>query len=309
MVQLNKANDEGLTGKGVRVGIVDTGIDTDHPSLKDIKVKHWRDFVNSRSDPYDDYGHGTAMASIIAGKDPLPGGAQGVELVVVKVVDKDGKTTDTMIANGIDYCLDPNGDGDYRDGVDIISLSLGGRVRLIQELIGTSTQDAVNEAVAHGVLVVAAAGNDGENDDGAVARPGWYRDVICVGAVDSKGLIAPFSSQGTSFRSNPNKKPEVVAPGVDIITAFLNRDYSTGSGTSQATAFVTAALAVALSAVPELHHDAPLGGDSAAVSIVKNAVMETAKKVEGQTEPHDSHAGYGLIQAMSLANYLKATVR
>jgi major intracellular serine protease len=302
LTELDAAYDQGLRGAGVRVGIVDTGIDPAHPTFDGADLVGWRDLVNGRGDPYDDEGHGTAMASIIAGHGRLRGGAPEVELIVVKVIAKDGTADDKRIADGIDYCLDPNGDGDYADGADIISLSLGGTPERFVQLIGSRTRDAVTQAVSNGVVVVAAAGNDGgPADDGEVAVPGAYRSVVCVGAVDRNGQVATFSSEGASLWTDPNRKPEVVAPGVEIATAYPGDNYAVGSGTSQATAFVTACLAAALSGTPRLLHAGSDGGDLAAVDLIKESLMTTARKVEGQDLPHDDHAGYGIVQARALA--------
>ncbi len=309
MVQLEDANADGYTGQDVRLAIIDTGIDPDHPSLEDANIVEWMDLVNGRTAPYDDDGHGTAMASIIAGNDPIKGGAQDVDLIIVKVLDDMGESTDSMVADGIMFCLDPNGDGEYSDRADVISMSLGGHMSYIGAIIGTETKAAVEMAASYGVLMVAAAGNDGESDDGDVASPGWFPDVICVGAVDEDGTIGVFSSRGRNiFKVDPNKKPEVVAPGVGVISAWKNERYVTASGTSQATAFVSACLAVMLSAVPELKHTGPSGGTDDAVTLVKTMLMETSMPQAGQDTPHDNYYGYGLIQTMDLIDSLKAEV-
>ncbi len=306
MTQLDSAWEVEMRGQGVRVGIVDTGIDADHPVLKDASIVAWVDLVNDRQEPYDDVGHGTAMASIIAGHSPLRGGAVDVELIIVKVLDQDQGFSDTIIADGIDFCLDPDSDGDYADGADIISLSLGGEYDNIDILLGTKTEAAIAQAISHGIICVAAAGNNGAADD--VSMPSRISEVISVGALDQQGQMAPFSSQGNTSepRRDPNKKPEVVAPGVDIVTAYKNELYAKGSGTSHATAFTTAVLAVALSAAPDLMHDGAEGGNVTAVERVKAALMETAKPLEGQDSPHDPKSGYGLVQALDLAMALKA---
>ena len=245
------------------------------------------------------------MASIIAGDDPVVGGATEVELIIVKVLDADHPYSDTVIADGIDFCMDPDGDGDYSDGADIISLSLGGDYEDMDELLGTKTATAIAQAISHGVVVVAAAGNDGNADD--VTLPSRIPSVISVGAVDRRGQMAPFSSPGNDSdpRPDPNKKPEVVAPGVDIVTAYRDGQYARGSGTSHAAAFVTAAVAVALSVVPQLAHDGVRGGNETSVEQIKTALMETTVTIEGQDAPHDHQAGYGLVQAVDLLLELK----
>ncbi len=303
MTQLDMAYDLDLRGEGVRVGIVDTGVDTGHPALEGARVVAWKDLVKGRGSPYDEDGHGTSMASIIAAQGELRGGAPRVELIVVRVIGDDGMADDRRIADGIDFCLDPDGDGSYSDGADIISLSLGGKLERLAQLIGSRTRDAVTQAVQNGVLVVAAAGNDGgPGDDGDVATPGVLQQVVCVGAVDRNGRVAAFSSSGTkALWTAPNEKPEVVAPGVEIATAYSDDRYAVGSGTSHATAFVTAVLAAALSGTPRLLHDGAEGGDLDAVRLVKEALMTTALEVEGQQTPHDDRAGYGIVQARALA--------
>jgi subtilisin family serine protease len=243
------------------------------------------------------------MASIIAGSSPLRGGAVDVQLIVAKVVDQAHQLTDEVIADGIDFCLDPNDDGDYSDGADIISLSLGGRFDDIELLIGTKTQNAIGEATSNGVILVAAAGNDGGDD---VTMPSRVKEVISVGAVDRNGQLAPFSTQGNASieRPDPHKKPEVVAPGVNMMAAYPGGLYSRGSGTSHATALTTAVLASALSGHPSLLHNGPEGGNLSAVERVKTTMMETASALEWQETPHDPGAGYGMVQAMDLYNAL-----
>lgn len=293
MVQLEQARRMGLTGEGVRVGVLDTGVDMSHPSLDGVDLVAWLDLVNDREKPYDDQGHGTAMASIIVGHSPLRGGAPDAELVMVKVLDKDHPFSDTVIADGIDFCVD--------QGADIISLSLGGEYENIDLLIGTATQAAIGQAVASGVVVVAAAGNDGTAED--VSLPSRFPDVISVGAVDKREQVAPFSTRGNDSvaRPDPDKKPEVVAPGVDVVTAHVEGVYAKGSGTSHATAMVAAVMAVAFSHVPDMKRDGARGGNETAVMTIKTALMNTARPLEGQATPHDPKAGYGLAQAVDLA--------
>jgi subtilisin family serine protease len=305
MVQLDQANEMGLTGSGVTIGLIDTGIDPDHPCLVDVEIVAWKDYVLNDTDPYDDDGHGTAMASIIAGRSPLKGGAPEADLIVVKVLDSDHPINDTTVADAIDFCLDPDEDDNYSDSADIISLSLGGDYEGIDILQWPKTKAAISEAVRIGVICVAAAGNDGDAED--VAFPSRIPEVISVGAVDERGQVAPFSSPGNDSveRPDPNKKPEVVAPGVDIVTAYKDGLYAKGSGTSHATAFTTAALAVALSAAPGFQRAGTDGGNLTTVEAVKTALMVTAQPVQGQMTKHNSTAGYGLVQAVDLALELR----
>ena len=281
-------NAQGLTGKGVNVCIVDSGIDPLHPDFAHAHIWAWRDFVNSRPEPYDDRGHGTRMASIIAGSGSLRGMASGVSLIIAKVTDVNGEGRSQDVADGIRFCVDPWGDG--RHGADIINLSLGSKARLFVE---SKVYDAVDWATAQGVIVVAAAGNDGLSDDGDVELPAAVPLAIAVGAVDVDGHRAPFSSIGSNTnRTDPNRKPEVVAPGVRIISSSPGARYLTVSGTSPATAIAAGILALILEAKPMLR---PGGGVQGNVAIIKQAIDLGARQVPGQLLPHDPWYGYGII--------------
>jgi subtilisin family serine protease len=161
-VQISELSGAGYTGEGVTVAIVDTGIDLGHPNLKGVTLVLWVDLVNSMPDPYDDNGHGTAMASIMVGRGSLAGGAPGVSLIVIKAISGDGSGSDEIVATAINAAAS--------HGADIISLSLGGSKPTL--ILGSASTQAVQSAASLGVLVVGSAGNDGENDDGQVASPG-----------------------------------------------------------------------------------------------------------------------------------------
>ena len=294
MVQVSDLQAQGFDGASVTVAIVDTGIDLRHPNLAGVTVWFWEDLVNGLADPYDDNGHGTAMASILVGRGSLGGGAPAVTLIIIKAVASDGSGTDGVIAQAI------NDAAAHR--ADIISLSLGGAGATLMKRLGSASNTAVQNAAALGVLVVASAGNDGETDDGQVATPGVSTHAISVGAVDEHGQIAPFSSQGRAGflgGGDPDKKPEVVAPGVNISVAWLDRSTATVSGTSPAAVFVAAALALVLEMKPSYKRAGASGVDA-----VKKAIMDSAKKVSGQTTPHDVHYGYGILQAKAAAALL-----
>lgn len=287
-VQVTDLADEGWTGRGVTVAILDTGIETEGPYMGGVSVTYWEDLVNGEPDPYDDNGHGTAMASILVGRGDLAGGAPGVDLVVIKVIAADGSGSDNTVAMGISHAVSA--------GADIISLSLGGGSLPI---LGSASTQAAESAVAAGVFVVASAGNDGgADDDGQVAAPGVSRDAISVGAVDRDFEIAPFSSVGRAVlfppSSDPNRKPEVVAPGVEIEVAWTGGQAATVSGTSPAAVFVSAGLALLLGAHPDLVRQ-----DASTVTEVKQAIMDSAMAVGGQQTPHDNYYGYGLFRAAS----------
>jgi serine protease AprX len=301
MTQVLEMNSLGFSGRGVTVGLVDSGIDLSHPAFANLTLKGWNDLVNGNATPYDDDGHGTQMAGIIAGSE---GCASGAALLVVKAIDSAGTSSDSLVASAVRWCLDPNADGDSSDSADIISLSLGGK-RL--PILGTETERACKEAISWGCLVVAAADNDGDSDDGDVTSPASVKNVIAVGAVNATGIIAPWSSAGLNGgslfppklpRSDPDRKPEVVAPGVDLWCAVPGGGHDFGSGTSHSAAFVSGVLALVVGALPQ-YLPRNNGGETTIVKF-KQSLMDTALKLDGQARPHDEHYGYGLIQAHEL---------
>ena len=292
---------QNLDGKGVILCIVDSGIDIDHPGFEGIEIAGWNDFVNQNSEPYDDEGHGTAMAGIITSNNGLMGNARGVSLLVAKAISKDGTGTDQMIAESVDWCVD--------NGADIISLSLGGAQGFGSGIFTTDAlEQSVEQALDQGVYIVAAAGNDGENDDGDVESPGSVEDVICVGGITRNGQIWKGSSAGDNNgrfwpnpilpRSNPDMKPEVVGPGqeVPILMAggVSNENWwGWSSGTSAATAWVSGSLALLLENNPELQRENSQDRDS--IIEVKELIMDNSNMKDGQSE-HDDHYGYGIFR-------------
>lgn len=312
MTQLRQMNSEGFEGNGVVVGIVDTGIDPDHDDLDHVIIVAWKDYINEKDKPYDDKGHGTHVAGIICADGKIDGGAPEVGLIVVKAIDSKGEGTDENVADGIKFCVN--------NGADIICLSLGGGTL---PLLGTNSERECNDAINNGVFVVAAAGNDGENDDGDVSSPANVEGVIAVGAIDKNKIIAPFSSKGhntegvipgyqgkdpifglkldpTETWDDPNKKPELVAPGVQISSTYRDNSYVFASGTSQATPFICSVIAVILDdrALPQYRHDGKNNEGQDTIEKFKNAFMNTTEKLKNQEKPHDEHYGYGLILAV-----------
>jgi serine protease AprX len=285
----------GLDGSGVTVAIVDTGIDASHPDLAGAHLVAWADLAGGRPDPYDLDGHGTHVAALVAGQGPLRGGAPGVDLIAVKVFASDGTASDQRVADGIGFAV--------AHGAAIIGLSLGGGTFPI---LGSASENAAQAAVGKGVLVVAAAGNDGP-DNGDVRSPASAQGVIAVAAVDEGLHVARFSSRGSDVspivnglglaRKSPDQKPEVAAPGDNIMSAWLDHGYAAATGTSMAVPFVVSALALMLQAHPGARpHDAN------GVEAVKGWLAGSAAPIAGAQRPHDPAAGYGLLQATALVD-------
>ena len=289
------------TGKGVSVCMVDSGIDTSHRDLKNLKLAGWSDFIGTGSSPYDDNGHGTMMAGILVADGGLTGVAMDVDLYVAKALSANGAGDDSTVAEAIDWCISQT--------VDIISLSLGGNASGFSIILGDEVEDAVESAYTAGIVVVAAAGNDGENDDGDVASPGTVSTVICVGGVDVNGNLWQGSSVGDNNgrlfppmlpRNSPNEKPEVVAPGHKVPVIMPGDKWGLSSGTSAATVYVTGAIAILFDKNPDL-----LGSGTEMLDNLKQWISESSKKRSGQ-DSHDNHYGYGMLQIEDLISASEA---
>lgn len=229
------------TGKGIRIGIIDTGIDYNHEAFgngfgETFTVVGGYDFVNNDADPIDDNGHGTHVAGIIGGHSTTINGlASNAKFFAYKVLDHNGNGTSSTVIAAIERAV--------ADSVQIINLSLG--------TPSTGSDDplsiAVNRAAESGIIVVVAAGNTG--DYGTINSPGIAKFALTVGATDANS-IASFSAKGP-VSDDYQIKPDVVAPGVGILSAKKGGGYIQMSGTSMATPFVTALAA----AFKELHPD------------------------------------------------------
>ena len=300
-------NSIGLTGAGVRVCVVDTGIDTSHPDLSGVNLVAFRDFIHDTEGvPHDNdatHSHGTMMSGILAAQGTFTGAAPGIELIVAAALGSDGSSgTENVVADAIEWCW-------LEKQAHIISLSLGGKPDFVTEL-GTSTEQAVIDALDNGVFVVAAAGNHGGagQDYPDVSVPANVDDVIAVGAVHHNRTLWSESSAGAttladgSTRTAPDQKPEVVAPGVMIHSTFVSTDlgatWSRSDGTSDATVFVTGALALIL----ERHRDHPAlqpaaEGDRAPIDLVKQALAASCDASPLMQNEHHLRYGYGVLNA------------
>ena len=269
-----------LKGDGVTVALLDTGADSQHESLKGQKIIAFKDFVNNQTSPYDDNGHGTHCADLIAGDGNQDGVAPDTSLVVLKVMNKDGECYISDAIKALDWCLE-NKD---RYGIKVISFSVGGE----GSADGNSLLDlACNNMVDKGFVMCVAAGNSGPAPR-SIVIPGDAEKVITVGAIDDRGNIFDQSSRGPA--PNGDIKPDIVTLGVDVVSALSGtRDqYSPMSGTSMAVPQVSGAATLLLEAKPDLKP-----------SDVKRILLKTADDL-GEPGPDDVY-GYG---AMNLTTAL-----
>jgi subtilisin family serine protease len=242
---------QGLTGTGVVVGIIDSGVDYTHPDLgggygPTFKVIGGYDFVNDDDDPTDDNGHGTHVAGIVAANGAVKGVAPDARIVAYKVLDAHGGGWTSDVIAAIEKACDPDGDPLTDDALDVINLSLGG-----PGSPDDPVSQAIDNAFAAGVLPVVAAGNEGHSGDRTLDSPGCARNALTVGASDDADRIAPFSSRGPTDFTHAIK-PDLVAPGVDIWSTIPGGRYLNASGTSMATPHVAGAAALLLQRDPSL---------------------------------------------------------
>jgi len=238
----------GVTGAGSEAAILDTGIDYTHPDLggcfgSGCKVVAGYDFVNGDSDPWDDHGHGTHCAGIVAANGAVKGVAPDASLHAYKVLDEYGSGWDSDIIAAIERAVDPDGDPVTDDAVDVISMSLGGGGDPDEPLAL-----AVDAAVDEGVVVAVAAGNSGPGYQ-TVESPGVARKAFTVGATDKSDNIASFSSRGPVADFYELTKPEIVAPGYYINSTLPGGGYGYKSGTSMATPHIAGCAAL----IKQLH--------------------------------------------------------
>ncbi|MBA7516845.1 hypothetical protein ES705_08894 [subsurface metagenome] len=256
-------------GLGVKVAIIDTGIDYNHPDLDANYKVGGPDYVNGDSDPMDDNGHGTHCAGIVAAEDNdigVVGVAPEAHLYAVKVLDSGGSGYLSDVIAGIDWSRN--------NEMQVISMSLGTNTDY-QPL-----HDACNVAYAAGIVIVAAAGNDyyrrGRVEFNTVDYPARYDSVIAVGATDSNDEKASFSSTGPDV--------ELAAPGVGINSTIIGEEYGIKSGTSMACPHVAGTAALVIAAYPEW-----------ANTQVRQQLRDTAYDLGA--EEFDYWYGYGLVDA------------
>src|SRR4029453_1335733 len=237
---------DGRGNVNVDIGILDSGVDLNHP---DLNVYRDVTFVSGTSSGNDDYGHGTAVAGVAAAKDNsqgVVGVAPGARLWAIKVLDSNGIGSTSDLIKGIDYVTQQS------DDIDVVNLSFG------EDGPNDALHTAIINSVAAGVTYVVAAGNDAK--DASSVIPASYPEVIAVSAIvdtDGKcGVIGKSTTLGkddnfASF-SNYGSVVDMAAPGVLIKTTTRGSSYTTFSGTSASTPHVTGAAAIYKSEHPDV---------------------------------------------------------
>ena len=251
------------TGFGVRVAILDTGIDLDHLDLQN-NIKGNVNFINPRKSANDDNGHGTHVAGIIAAIDNkigVIGVGPEISLYALKVLDRKGNGWLSDLIEAIQWCID--------NDMEVINMSLGASVD------NPSFHDAIAGAYDAGIIQVASAGNNGEFG-GAISYPAKYLETIAVSAVDEHDEFAYFSSYGDEI--------DLTAPGVAINSTYNDGGYKSFDGTSMAAPHVTGVAALVI----VLQTEGSLSPDE-----MKTHLMDTSEDLELE----DYQQGAGLVRA------------
>lgn len=268
-------------GEGIKVAVLDTGIEEEHPDLQGA-VEAARDFTGSRRGVRDAVGHGTHVAGTIGARQNgvgVIGVAPGCRLLVGKVLGDSGSGSGASVAAGIDWARE--------SGADLISMSLG------SPHFDREMAEAVERALGAGVLVICAAGNDGVND--SVNFPARMKRTLAVGAVDRNGRVTRFSSRGPEV--------DICAPGQDVLSTYLRGGYAKLSGTSMATPFVAGVVALMLAKHRRLAGSTPVknGQD------VLQHLLWTA--VDAGPSGRDPSYGYGLVNPASALEAVRSSVQ
>lgn len=253
IINVEKAYEKGYYGEEIGVAVLDTGIYL-HPDLAD-RVICFRDYVRGRNSPYDDNGHGTHIAGIIGGDGTMSDGkymgiAPRCHFVIVKILDSKGNGNTENVVQAIDWLVQ------YKEvyQIRIVNISIGmvlqaesrERIRMLQ---------AVEYAWDSGLVVVAAAGNNGPKEN-SITVPGISRKIITVGCFDDtkeqigKSMLKPnYSGQGPT--EHCVVKPELVLPGTNVTSCSIYSSmYMRKSGTSMAAPMVSGSIALLLSKYP-----------------------------------------------------------
>jgi subtilisin family serine protease len=254
-------------GEGVKVAVLDTGIDVDHPDLADAIVDS-KDFTGEGVEDTD--GHGTHVAGIIAARlndVGFVGVAPKAGLLVGKVLGKGGQGSFEWIAQGIEWAI--------AKGAHVISMSLGGSTSTHQLFV------AVHEALVKGLFVVCAAGNEGSLFQNSIGFPGRYGGVITAASHDENGNPSGFSSRGGEV--------DFMAPGSNIWSTYKDGGYATLSGTSMATPFVAGLAALITSKhLRTATNKTPLENNE--------DLREHLMRMATHPGHHDTASGYGPLQ-------------
>lgn len=270
-IRATEVHDTGDKGTGIKVCVIDTGIDYNHPDLK-ANYKEGYNFLAGNTDPLDDNGHGTHVSGIIAAVDSdtgVVGVAPEASLYVLKVLDKNGSGSYTDIVSALQWAID--------NEMEVVNMSFGGTS------YSKALEDICNAANNVGILLIAAAGNSGSGSD-TIIYPAKYNSVVAVAATDSNDKRASFSSMGPAL--------EISAPGVNILSTVPQgtckhcdpSGYKNLNGTSMACPHIVGTAALVMKTDPDLSNNEVRGR-------INNTSLDLSP------EGRDTEYGYGRVDA------------
>ena len=273
---------DGNKGAGVTVAVLDSGIDYTHSELSPNYIGG-KDFENGDMDPFDDNGHGTHVAGTIAAADndvdtSVVGVAPQANLLALKVLDENGSGSFSNVVAALDWLVAYK---TAHPGEYVTNHSYGSSLDP-----GITVFKAFAKAYAAGILHVAAAGNNGNcsGKGGGIGFPAIYESVISVAAVDATDTRACFSSVGPDA--------ELAAPGVEVLSTYLNGGYALGTGTSMASPHVAGVAALVISGgISDANQNYRINDD------VRTALAVTARDLGAAGR--DSLYGFGLVDPVS----------
>lgn len=253
MIKLNitHLHQKGFTGKGVKIGIIDSGCDLDHP---DLKITSFKNFTESNS-AEDTSGHGTHVAGIIAAQGNVYGVlgvAPDAEIHIYKALDGNSGSIKGII-DALKTAID--------DKMDIINMSLGTPSQV------SGLEKLCKKAQQQGIIVVVASGNSGLQEN---YFPAAYDSCISVGATDENMKVAYFTTYGQEL--------DIVAPGAEILSTYLDGSYAVLSGTSMAAPFVSGCIALM---------------KQSGIEVTYNSIIKSVIDIERPN--FDIKSGYGII--------------
>lgn len=313
-IDIEGAHKDGLTGKGVTIGTLDTGVDVNHPALlskyrgydpETGAIDHagnWYDATPAKSaEPVDEHGHGTHVTGTELGKyaDMQVGGAPNAKFVAARGLGPDGGS-DGMLLSAFQNMAAPrvNGARQVKFGPDIINNSWGS-----DDGTSTSYMHALRNMDAMGLINVFAAGNDGEAGKGTIGSPGSSPHIITVGATDRKDDPATFSARGPNPLPTEGGEPVpfIAMPGTEIRSSMPGGGYEEMQGTSMAAPLATSLIALAQEAA--VQETGRMFDTRAMKEVLKRAAVDVAEK-----GPDDA-TGYGIPVATDLRKHVIAVAK